>query len=670
MWIGVILSLTNVSQGNWSGGGHQQCHMDDPSCYNSCPVVQNVFSNTYCLSDDNLNVTSLGHVTIIKNFIGLQEHVIKGPSEAGGYDNDPDVVDIDGDGDLDIIVADESFNPDDNDSVWIFLNDGSGNFTQYNLGIVPSGDEVYAADMDNDGDLDIVVTGEAYSYGKDIVLYVHKSDGSWQECVICQAASENDCRYDTSNDTIYTESEGVFVADIDNDGDKDIAIAHYTWGHPLWFERVDTDTVAGSMGCTVEGNMLYFKRKYISPKYKGVNGWNVWAADMDNNGSVDLVATLGTIISVYWSQWPCSECDYFSGRDVPIGQKFDEAMYGNRVYYGLIVEDLDGDGYLDIVTTLTNVYSVRFYKNNGNREFSLQASIYIPRPMGIAMADIDGDGDLDFYVASHVDSSNTNTNDSTVYALFNTGAWIYSVVNLSSPSIPRYIPRRSYNSVGAGDLDGDGYADLLVRAGTRGENPQNREGIYWYSVLMEYADSTTIISNKVDINGPSTGANYLFVSASVTGENIDQSNTSLYVRYGFNEWDLDTMDWIPIDQIASCSDNTTKTQITCSINDSIFAEFIQYKLILRKTTIDLGLNAVISPTVQSVDFTFDESVTPVGTDEGSGIVWKNFQIYTPSGRLIAKGKNIRRLPHLKPGIYILKGIDINNRSIERVILIR
>jgi len=664
MWIGIILSLTNVSQGNWSGGGHQHCDMSDSTCYNNCPVVLNNFTNSYCLADNNLNVTGLGHVTIRKDFSGLEEHVLKDTLKAGGYDNDPDVIDIDGDGDLDILVADESFDPDIYDSIWIFLNDGNGNFSQVNLGTVPSVDELYITDMDDDGDLDIVATGSAYEYGQDVVLFVHKSDGSWEKCIVCGDASSK-CSYNPLRDSIRRyESEGVFAADLDADGLKDILVAHYEYGHPIWFQRFDSDTVEGTMGCTVEGKHLYFKKHPIYPANKGASGWNVWAHDMDNDGHIDIVGTFGDVISIYWNKgyW-----DYFSVQDRLLDEKLNYRQYGKRIYYGLIVTDIDGDGLTDVVSTLTDLNKVRFYKNEGGRIFSKALTIDIPRPMGIAMGDIDGDGDMDFYVASHVDTSTTN--DSTVYALFNAGAWSYSVVNLSSdPSIK--IPRRSYNSVGAGDFDGDGYTDLLVRAGTKGENPENREGIYWYRVVMDYADSTTIISNKVDINGPSTGINYLFTSAKVIGENIDRSNTSLYVRYGFNEWDLDTMNWVPIEHIASCSDNTTKTQITCSINDSIFAEFIQYKLVLRKFPINLSVNNFESPTVQSVDFTFDESVTPIGADEASGTVWKNFQIYSPNGRLIAKGQNVHRLPHLKPGIYILKGIDINNRSIQRVIIVR
>jgi len=666
MLVGLLLSFTNVSQDNWSGGAHQRCNIDEPSCYNSCPVVTNSFSDSYCLADNNLNVTGLGHVTIRKDFLNLQEHVLKNPLEAGGYDNDPDVVDIDGDGDLDILVADESFDPDDNDSIWIFVNDGYGNFSQFNLGTVPSVDELHITDMDDDGDLDIVATGSAYQYGQDVVLFVHKSDGSWEKCIVCGDASSK-CSYSVPPDTIRRyESEGVFAADLDADGLKDILVAHYNYGHPYWFERFDSDTVEGTRGCTVEGKHLYFKRHPVYPRNKGASGWNVWAHDMDNDGRIDIIGTFGDVISIYWNKgyW-----DYFSVEDRLLDEKLNYRQYGTRIYYGLIVTDIDGDGLTDVVSTLTDLNKVRFYKNEGGRVFSKAFTIDIPCPMGIAMGDIDGDGDMDFYVASHVDTSTTS--DSTVYALFNAGNWTYSVVNLSNDSmvgIP--LPRRSYNSVGAGDFDGDGYTDLLVRAGTKGEDPENREGIYWYRVIMDYADSTTLISNKVDVNGPSTGINYLFTSATITGENIDQSNTSLYIRYGFNEWDLDTMSWVPIEQIASCSDNPTKTQITCSINDSIFAEFIQYKLILRKFSVNLSLNNFESPTVQSVGFTFDESITPIGSAEGPDIAWRSFQIFTPSGRLVAKSENIHRLPHLKPGIYILKGIDINNRPIERVILIR
>ena len=644
MWI--VLTLVGVEQNDWTGGATLSCDMNDAACYNACTVVEGNFDSTFCLGDDNLNFDNWAGILGIKgSFYGLVEHVVKGPGEAGGWDNDPDIADIDGDGDADLIVSDESFAPDDYDSVWVFVNDGAGNFTQVNLGTVPSADELHEVDIDGDGDLDILVTGSAYDYGEDLVLFVQTPSG-WRKCIIC-ADVAGDCGDADGNER---EAEGVHAGDIDGDGDVDIVVTHLEEGSLYWFERVSPST-PGSYGCTVQGTDIYFLKHPIYPNTQGDEGWNVWVADMDGDGDMDVVTTLGSLIAIYWNDG--GDLDY---GDTLLEPEIPGASDPIRNFYGLSVVDIDEDGDLDLAFTQTDRDTVKIYRNDGNRQFTLIYAANIPRPMGISAGDVDNDGDMDFYVASH--AGGTLSTDSTVYALINEGDGIFVLHSTS-------IPRRSYFGVGAGDLDGDLNSDLLVRAGVVGEDAIYREGLYWYTVNLQYPDTSTIISQILDIT-PDDPGSYALDSLILTGYAVNM--VDIYLRLARNPVQLSASGWNSVESIATCETSTDSTYTWCVFPESTLVEYAQYKLVLRSFSNGLVPVNNKTPYVSAIRLVFDETITPVGSREvpvsiEGGIPY----IYDARGRLVGKGNILDKLP---PGIYILKERDIRGRVHIRKILRR
>ena len=152
------------------------------------------------------------------------------------------VADMDGDGDLDIVSA--SY---EDDTVAWYENDGALNPSWTAADISTSTDgpsSVFVADMDGDGDLDIVA---ASAYDDSVTWY--ENDGaanpSWTALTIA-----------TSADFVFS----VFVADMDDDGDLDILSGSFFDDTVAWYEQTGARTwtytnVTGANACTVSPSL-------------------------------------------------------------------------------------------------------------------------------------------------------------------------------------------------------------------------------------------------------------------------------------------------------------------------------------------------------------------------------------------------------------------------------
>ena len=125
------------------------------------------------------------------------ETLAAAPAGQGAIDTD-----FDGDGDVDVIAANRT------GPVNIMRNDGAGKFrlvAPESIGIEHRAEDgVSAGDLDNDGDLDLVLAGDDYGH-----VYMNRGDGTF---VYRQSFSE-------------TDGYMAGIADLDNDGDLDLAFA-------------------------------------------------------------------------------------------------------------------------------------------------------------------------------------------------------------------------------------------------------------------------------------------------------------------------------------------------------------------------------------------------------------------------------------------------------------
>jgi len=180
-----------------------------------------------------------------------------------------DCADLDDDGDLDVLSAAEG----DGQLAWYENLDGQGHFAPSALlpSVTSSAQDVHAADLDGDGDLDVLYASAADGRAGWIEHLDGQGSFSPQPHLLAPAPS----------------ARAVQAADLDRDGDLDVVVAQLGDYSSVWFENLD-----GAGG-------------FALPQGVGVlagAGSDVTLADLDRDGDADVIActTLGD--QVAWSE--------------------------------------------------------------------------------------------------------------------------------------------------------------------------------------------------------------------------------------------------------------------------------------------------------------------------------------------------------------------------------
>jgi len=265
--------------------------------------------------------------------------------------------DYDNDGDLDILLTGYS------SSEWIskiYRNDGSDSFTEQTVISLPGVEGSVAwGDYDNDGDLDILLTGRS-SNGYISKIYRNNGNNSFTE--------------QTGINLTGVTWSSVAWGDYDNDGDLDILLTG--------------DTGSGSISKIYRnnGNNSFTEQTGIS--LKGVYLSSVAWGDYDNDGDLDILLTgYGLVSKIYRNNGNNSFTEQ-TGISLT-GVDHSSVAWG----------DYDNDGDLDILLTGdsgSSIYISKIYRNNGNNSFTEQTGISLT---GVGRSsvwgDYDNDGDLD-----------------------------------------------------------------------------------------------------------------------------------------------------------------------------------------------------------------------------------------------------------------------------------
>lgn len=258
----------------------------------------------------------------------------------------------------------------------------------------------------------------------------------------------------------------ITSGDFDGDGDADLATANVNAGFGLYFQQ--------------PGGV--FSGPVTTPAVEQTR-WIV-SGDLDQDGDLDLVTLSDAFAS------PTISIRLNTGTGVfaapvphPVGSQCQVVDVG----------DVDGDLDLDLVVAEYGASTVSVLRNVGGGTFAPRvpwsAGFY---PSDVDGADLDGDGDLDWAVA---DAFSLSTGaGSRVVLLWNDGTGAYpGPTLLPSSSSPR--------SVRAVDLDGDGRVDLAVLNASGNLSVfQNLGGGAFAAPLVIPLDALTLGLTRADLD--------------------------------------------------------------------------------------------------------------------------------------------------------------------------
>ncbi|MBK8096998.1 MAG: VCBS repeat-containing protein [Planctomycetes bacterium] len=420
--------------------------------------------------------------------------------------------DLDGDGDVDLIAGGQ-----------LWLNDGSGRFTDATANRLPSGiGYVQLADLDGDGDLDAVAITRVFLNNGFAVFT--ESTTAWVPANAPPCGLLADLDGDGDPDWLGTRllrnngqtfvqdptpvpfpGTAFAVGDLDGDGDLDIAGSNFLQGSGPWNVLLLND-----------GLGHFVDRSSQLPQGSNTDEFaDVEIGDVDGDGDRDVViATQGKLLlndgTAHFTESPAGLLPLYCQQQIALA-------------------DLDGDGDLDLVTAsgqnfdcllalpnllLLNDGQGRFRRPGDERRY----------PHGGVLVDVDGDADVDA-VGWSGSTTTLERNDGTGHFTLVPDAFVPPAV-----ATPRAV----------GDLDGNGSLDLIF--GGTDLLVYANDGSGRFTATTAIATGTVTAAALADIDGdldldlvvgrgvpPATGAQTLLLLNDGRGGFTDATATRMPV---------------------------------------------------------------------------------------------------------------------------------------------
>lgn len=374
---------------------------------------------------------------------------------------DLEVVDVDGDARLDVVVLDAQ------GTVHVALYAGGGTFAAP-VAILTDAESIAVADGDADGDADIVLGGTARLLRNDggatftsvvatngwipeHVLFFGAVDGDpWMDVIARQASDQlavltllgsGPLTFESGVASEFEASPGFpAIADIDGDGDLDVARVHAPYTPQATFRFALNDGTG----------------RFVAQNGPPASFGQPSAGDFDGDGIVDLATR-----SSEWSSANTNQVDVFRGSGgggftAPLSRQFSGFEFGP-----MQVVDIDADGVDELAYLVRHAARLEFVHVSAG---SLSLMQMLPLGwivLGSRIArfgDLDGDG---FPELASVDPFV----DDTIQFHANVAG---TLVPTGSSVVATYYFVRD---VQLGDLDGDGLADLVHSQYVVGAHP-------------------------------------------------------------------------------------------------------------------------------------------------------------------------------------------------------
>jgi len=350
--------------------------------------------------------------------------LLEGPSMDVG------LADVDGDGDLDAVIAVEY------ERNRLLINNGDGVFSDLSTERLQfswrDSEDVGIADFDGDGDLDLVFVSEEDYFDE---FFLNDGQG-----------------YFSGADDRLADSSGIsnalHVADIDTDGDADLVIGNAGLNHLL-----------------LNDGQGWFEFDFDRLPWRTATTQDVELADIDGDGDLDLMEGNENDNRVLLNDGD----GYFEYADGRI-----ELRVSPEETREVDLADVDCDGDLDVYFANVHLSVVesdpqdRLLINNGRGYFSDETTERLPveafDTWEVDFIDVDCDGDLDIitgngelYWRPGITSVLVGEDPFLVYLNDGRGYFVDGTDQVFPPGVQGYGW-----DVAAGDVNGDGAIDLFL----------------------------------------------------------------------------------------------------------------------------------------------------------------------------------------------------------------
>ncbi len=401
--------------------------------------------------------------------------------DPGCYTNSLVLVDIDGDGDLDLLEANGGgfFGTGLAEESVVYSNDGSAAFLDLTGATATAGTfgnphaqerAVVAGDIDGDGDMDIY---QPSGYGTELdKLWIQTLPGVWEDDAATKLPA-----------TLKSHAASAKFGDIDGDGDLDLVVADWGTGQTTDTGRIILYTNDGMGNFTVaetEHDPAGVTATDLLPPtippsgapYSGFRPTDVDLVDIDGDFDLDLLVNNRQGFSRIFKNdghGKFTDATNFAGDGgaTPITSNYPAKVgpYANNQE----LCDIDEDGDLDIILDNAGTFSgtpatgsnvTQILINDGTGKFTADTTRITGEPGAddgiVRCADVNADGHYDLVVGSK-----TNVGEK---FLINDGTGKF---NYLADALPKTLitGADATLALGVGDLNGDGKLDVVTGQG-------------------------------------------------------------------------------------------------------------------------------------------------------------------------------------------------------------
>ena len=359
--------------------------------------------------------------------------------------------DIDGDGDLDLFMTSNS----PGKRTALYKNDGNGNFTEVTH-IFPRSaySQAFFKDLDGDGDLDLFFSGQNEFTQNFANIYRNNGSGTFTQVP----------------NALPVFMVGAAIADVDNDGDLDLAITTATTAG-IYLNN-------GNAVFTPQGNSVFTPVDGI-----------VQTIDIENDGDQDVIIS-GSDISF------SNTIKLYQNDGSGIYTLNTNSTFPQIAAENIDVADTDNDGDLDLL--INGDYQNLLYINNGTGVFTAISTNIQQTGFGNnAFADLDNDGDQDLLSIGSLEGGVFAGIFNKLYRNDGNNTFVQAQV-LGGDYLADCI---------LDDFNGDGLKDIIIQGFA------NNTNVYWNTSTLSISEQ--IVTNQNIIIYPNPAQSIFNVKADI-----------------------------------------------------------------------------------------------------------------------------------------------------------